>query len=209
MLQRKIRLRPIIRGMNFTPNFLHEFQRSVANIDPNQVEEFVDCLASARSRNGRVFVAGVGGSAANASHMVNDLRKLAGIEAYSVSENTAELTARVNDEGWQGAYKEWLKASNLVEKDLLCVLSVGGGSQERQISMNLIEAIQYAISIGANVNGIIGKKEGFLGSLGLPGVVLTSSSEPKFVTPISETLQQAVWHLAVTHPKLKKNDTTW
>ena len=195
--------------MDFTAKFLSEFQSAVKNIIPSQVERFVDELVNVRLNSGRVFVAGVGGSAANASHMVNDLRKLAGIESYSVSENIAELTARVNDEGWQGSYVEWLKVSNLQSTDLLCILSVGGGSEERQISMNLVRAVQYAISKGATVNGIVGKKDGFLGSIGLPGVVVATSSELEFVTPISETLQQAVWHLAVTHPNLKMNNTTW
>ena len=182
---------------------------SVGLIKEDEVDALIQALVSVRQAGGRVFVAGVGGSAANASHMVNDLRKLAMLEAYSVSENIAEVTARVNDEGWDGAYAEWLKASNFSARDVLCVLSVGGGSPERKVSMNLVAAIELAVSVGSNVIGVVGRSDGFLYRKNFPGVVLARSIETSQDTPVSESLQALVWHLAVSDPRLQRKPTKW
>ena len=197
-----------IRDM-FINNFLSNFKESVALLKEAEVEGFIKDMEATREKGGRVFIAGVGGSAANSSHMVNDLRKLAQIEAYSVSENVSEITARINDEGWDGAYAEWLRASRFSESDLLCVLSVGGGNVERNVSMNLVAAIVLADLVGARVCGVVGRSDGFLYTKGFPGVVLARSSDSKFDTPVSETLQALVWHLAVSDPRLQRQSTKW
>ena len=188
---------------------MSNFVDSVALIKEEEVDALIQALVSVRQAGGRVFVAGVGGSAANASHMVNDLRKLALVEAYSVSENVAEVTARINDEGWDGAYAEWLKASNFSDRDVLCVLSVGGGSPERKVSMNLVAAIELAETVGSIVIGVVGRSDGFLYRKNFPGVVLARSIEGTHDTPVSESLQALVWHLAVSDPRLQRNSTKW
>jgi D-sedoheptulose 7-phosphate isomerase len=177
-------------------------------IDPEVIEKIVDLLFDVKSTGGRLFVLGVGGSAANASHAVNDFRKLAGIETYAPTDNVAELTARTNDEGWETVFSGWLKVSKLNAKDCLFILSVGGGNKEKNVSPNLIEAIDLAKGVGARVTGIVGRDGGYTAQnadicLIVPTVNLGN------VTPHSESFQTVVWHLMVSHPKLKSNPTKW
>ena len=203
------RLGSIIKAMSFTGDFIRSFASTLEDLDLEKVESFVETLSEAKKNKGRVFVVGVGGSAANASHMVNDLRKLVGIESYSASENVAELTARTNDEGWDSSFSEWLRVSKPSEKDVLCVLSVGGGSLERGLSLNIVQSIQLAQKVKMKIIGIVGKRDGFLGSLNLDGVVIATSENPRLLTPFAESVQQVIWHLAVSHPRLEPKMPTW
>jgi D-sedoheptulose 7-phosphate isomerase len=195
--------------MKFPENFVSNFSLALNLLNTDNLNAFTEELVRVRERSGRVFIAGVGGSAANASHMVNDLRKLAGIESYSISDNVSELTARVNDEGWETSYSNWLIGSKFGPNDCLCVLSVGGGSKSRKLSMNLVSAIDLALETGSSICGVIGKSDGELGSLNLPAVVVASSPDISLVTPVSETLQAFVWHMAVSDPRLAINKATW
>jgi D-sedoheptulose 7-phosphate isomerase len=195
--------------MKFPENFVSNFSSALNLLNSDNLNAFIEELVKVRDRSGRVFIAGVGGSAANASHMVNDLRKLAGMEAYSISENVSELTARVNDEGWDTSYSNWLIGSKFGPNDCLCVLSVGGGSKSRQLSMNIVSAIDLALATGSSICGVIGKSDGELGSLNLPAVVVASSPDLSLITPVSETLQAFVWHMAVSDPRLAIKKATW
>lgn len=195
--------------MKFPESFVSNFTSALELLNLENLNAFVEELVRVRDRSGRVFIAGVGGSAANASHMVNDLRKLAGIESYSISDNVSELTARVNDEGWDTSYSNWLKGSKFGPNDCLCVLSVGGGSKSRQLSMNIVSAIEIAVETGSSICGVIGKPDGELGSMNLPAVVVASSPDSSLVTPVSETLQAFVWHMAVSDPRLATAKATW
>lgn len=168
----------------------------------------VDLFVEVKNDDGRLFILGVGGSAANASHAVNDFRKLAGIESYAPTDNVAELTARTNDEGWQTVFSGWLKVSKINEKDCLLILSVGGGDQERNVSTNLIEAIDLAKSVGARVVGIIGRDGGYTGKNSDICLIIPTLNRDS-VTPHAESFQTIIWHLIVSHPKLKINATKW
>jgi D-sedoheptulose 7-phosphate isomerase len=161
-----------------------------------------------RDQSGRLFFLGVGGSAANCSHAVNDFRKLVGLEAYAPTDNVSELTARTNDEGWASVFVEWLKISRLRSEDMLFVLSVGGGNLEKNISPNLVKAVQYAKDIGAKVVGIIGRDGGYTAQVA-DACVIVPTVNPKTVTPHSEAFQAIVWHLLVSHPMLKVAPTKW
>jgi len=194
--------------MSYSKQHLEESIEITRAIDPEIIEKIVDLLADVKSTGGRLFVLGVGGSAANAGHAVNDFRKLAGIETYAPTDNVAELTARTNDEGWQTVFSGWLKVSKLNSKDCLFILSVGGGDKEKNVSPNLIEAIELAKEVGARVTGIVGRDGGYTAKnadvcLVVPTVNLST------VTPHSESFQTVVWHLMVSHPKLKGNPTKW
>lgn len=194
--------------MSYSKQHLDESVEITKAIDPQTIEGIVDLLVDVKSNGGRLFVLGVGGSAANAGHAVNDFRKLAGIETYAPTDNVAELTARTNDEGWQTVFSGWLKVSKLNSKDCLFILSVGGGSKEKNVSPNLIEAIDLAKEVGARVTGIVGRDGGYAAQnadicLVIPTVNLST------VTPHSESFQTVVWHLMVSHPKLKSNPTKW
>ena len=194
--------------MSYSKQHLDESVEITRAIDPEVIEKMVDLLADVKSTGGRLFVLGVGGSAANAGHAVNDFRKLAGIETYAPTDNVAELTARTNDEGWQTVFSGWLKVSKLNSKDCLFILSVGGGNKEKNVSPNLIEAIDLAKEIGARVTGIVGRDGGYTAqNADVCLVVPTVNSET--VTPHSESFQTVVWHLMVSHPKLKSNPTKW
>jgi D-sedoheptulose 7-phosphate isomerase len=168
----------------------------------------VDLLAEVKSSCGRLFVLGVGGSAANASHAVNDFRKLAGIETYAPTDNVAELTARTNDEGWETVFSGWLRVSKLSSKDCLFILSVGGGNKEKNVSTNLIEAIDLAKEVGARVTGIVGRDGGYT-SKNADVCLVIPNLNPNSVTPHAESFQTVIWHLMVSHPKLKSNPTKW
>ncbi len=194
--------------MSYSQQHLEESMEITKAIDPEVIEKIVDLLFDVKSTGGRLFVLGVGGSAANASHAVNDFRKLAGIETYAPTDNVAELTARTNDEGWETVFSGWLKVSKLNAKDCLFILSVGGGNKEKNVSPNLIEAIDLAKGVGARVTGIVGRDGGYTAQnadicLIVPTVNLGN------VTPHSESFQTVVWHLMVSHPKLKSNPTKW
>jgi len=194
--------------MIYSKQHLDESIEITRAIDPEIVEKIVDLLADVKSTGGRLFVLGVGGSAANAGHAVNDFRKLAEIETYAPTDNVAELTARTNDEGWQTVFSGWLKVSKLTAKDCLFILSVGGGNKEKNVSPNLIEAIDLAKEVGARVTGIVGRDGGYTAqNADVCLVVPTVNSST--VTPHSESFQTVIWHLMVSHPKLKSNPTKW
>jgi D-sedoheptulose 7-phosphate isomerase len=194
--------------MSFSSEFLAEAGRICATLDEKAIEKVASLLAATRACGGRVFFLGVGGSAANASHAVNDFRKIAGIEAYAPTDNVSELTARTNDEGWETVFAAWLKTSRLNENDLVMVLSVGGGSVEKQTSVNLVHAVQYAKQIGASICGIVGRDGGFTAAVA-DAVVLVPTVNPQHVTPHAEAFQAVIWHLLVSHPSLKAQQTHW
>ena len=194
--------------MSFVQQYLEETQKVVAQLDPAAIEKVVDELAAVRERGGRLFILGVGGSAANASHAVNDFRKICGFECYAPTDNVSELTARTNDEGWATVFSEWLKGSRLQAKDALLIVSVGGGNLEKNVSPNLVSAIQLAQQTGASVLGIVGRDGGHTAK-SANACVLIPTVNPEHVTPHSEAFQAVVWHLFVSHPKLKVNRTKW
>lgn len=192
--------------------FAREYFRQVADIagrlELDAVERLADSLAAVRGRGGRVFVLGVGGSAANAGHAVNDLRKLCDIEAYAPTDNVAELTARTNDDGWAGVFAAWLRTSRANEKDAVLVLSVGGGDRGRNVSPNLVEALDEAKARRLSILGIVGRDGGYTAQVA-DVAVLIPVADPALVTPHSESFQAVVWHCLVSHPKLKVNATKW
>ena len=194
--------------MTFTQQYLEETQKVVAGLDAAAIEKSVDELARVRERGGRLFILGVGGSAANAGHAVNDFRKICGFEAYAPTDNVSELTARTNDEGWATVFSEWLKGSRLCAKDGLLIFSVGGGNLEKNVSPNLVSAIQIARQVGASVIGIVGRDGGFTAKEATACVIIPTVNT-EHVTPHSEAFQAVVWHLFVSHPKLKVNRTKW
>ena len=194
--------------MTYTADHLAEVVRIVEAIDPARVEAMVDLLDTVRSAGGRLFFLGVGGSAANCSHAVNDFRKIADIESYAPTDNVSELTARTNDEGWASVFVEWLKGSRLRPQDALFVLSVGGGSLDRNISPNLVEALKYAKTVGAKILGIVGRDGGFTAQVA-DACVLIPVVNPDTITPHTEAFQAVIWHLLVSHPKLKAKPTKW
>jgi D-sedoheptulose 7-phosphate isomerase len=193
---------------NFTSKHLAETAQIANSVSPDDIERVIELLKSIRERQGRLFILGVGGSAANAAHAVNDFRKLADIETYAPTDNVAELTARTNDDGWQNVFVPWLKTSRLSSSDCIFILSVGGGNKERQISVNLCEAIDYAKSVGAKVTGIVGRDGGYTAT-NADAVVIVPTVNAESVTPHSESFQEVIWHLMVSHPMLKVNPTTW
>ncbi|MFI5284661.1 MAG: SIS domain-containing protein [Candidatus Dormibacterales bacterium] len=194
--------------MSFARQFLSEAARVIEQIDGESIEKAVGLLAECREAGGRLFILGVGGSAGNASHAVNDFRKLAGFEAYAPTDNVSELTARTNDEGWASVFREWLKGSRLRPTDLVLVLSVGGGSLEKNVSPNLVEALEYARQVGAKVAGIVGRDGGYTARVS-DACVLIPTVNPDHVTPHTEAFQAVIWHLMVSHPRLKTAATKW
>ena len=194
--------------MSYAEQHLRETAEIVSQLDPVLCEKAVELLAAVRERGGRLFVLGVGGSAANASHAVNDFRKIAGLECYAPTDNVSELTARTNDEGWSTVFAEWLKGSRLNGKDALLILSVGGGNLEKNVSPNLVAALQLARERGASVVGIVGRDGGYTATVA-DVVIIIPTVNPNNVTPHSEAFQAVVWHLFVSHPKLKVAQTKW
>jgi D-sedoheptulose 7-phosphate isomerase len=194
--------------VTYSEQHLQETARIVSQLDPALCEKAVDLLAEVRARGGRLFILGVGGSAANASHAVNDFRKIAGLECYAPTDNVSELTARTNDEGWSTVFAEWLKGSRLSEKDALLILSVGGGSVAKNISPNLVAALQLAKERGASVLGIVGRDGGYTAQVA-DVTILIPTVNPDNTTPHAEAFQAVVWHLFVSHPKLKVAQTKW
>ena len=194
--------------MSFTKQFLAEVQQVTAQLNEAAIEKCADELAAIRTRGGRLFILGVGGSAGNAGHAVNDFRKICGFEAYAPTDNVSELTARTNDEGWATVFSEWLKGSRINAKDGLLIFSVGGGNLEKNVSPNLGSAIQVAKSVGASVVGIVGRDGGYTAQQATACVIVPTVN-PTHVTPHSEAFQGVIWHLFVSHPKLKVAQTKW
>jgi D-sedoheptulose 7-phosphate isomerase len=194
--------------MTFSELYLSETVDIIARIDSAQVERCATGLSEVRERGGRLFILGVGGSAGHASHAVNDFRKLCGIESYAPTDNVSELTARTNDEGWDTTFSAWLRTSRLNERDALLVFSVGGGDQERQISVNLVRGIEVAREYGAGIFGIVGREGGFTAQTADACVVIPPVVDSR-ITPHTEGLCAVVWHLLVSHPALARNPTKW
>ena len=194
--------------MNFSSQFLKEAATILGRLDTAVIDRAVAILADTRRQKGRLFILGVGGSAANASHAVNDFRKICGFEAYAPTDNVSELTARTNDEGWAGIFESWLRVSQLHTGDTILVLSVGGGNLEKQVSPNLVAALQFAKQVGCKIVGIVGRDGGFTATVA-DACVLIPTVNPVHVTPHAEAFQAIVWHLMVSHPDLKACETKW
>jgi D-sedoheptulose 7-phosphate isomerase len=194
--------------MSHSATFFDEVVKVARQIDPAAIETLCGELVSLRDRNGRLFILGVGGSAGNASHAVNDFRKLCGIEAYAPTDNASELTARTNDEGWPTVFSEWLKVSQANAKDAILIFSVGGGNMEKNVSPNIVSAIGVAKERGLRVLGVVGRDGGYTKKAGDCVVVIPTVEESR-VTPHAEAFQAVVWHCLVSHPKLQKNATKW
>ena len=195
-------------ALTFTQQFLTEASEIIARLDHQAIERVIQILADTRARGGRLFILGVGGSAANASHAVNDFRKIAGIEAYAPTDNVSELTARTNDEGWASVFAEWLRVSRLRKEDAVLVFSVGGGDAVKQVSPNLVAALDYARQCGARIAGIVGRDGGYTARVA-DACVVVPTVNPAHVTPHTEAFQAVIWHLFVTHPSLKAAETKW
>jgi D-sedoheptulose 7-phosphate isomerase len=194
--------------MTFSEAFIGESVEILGAIDTGAVEACATGLAEVRSRGGRLFILGVGGSAGHASHAVNDFRNLCGLEAYAPTDNVSELTARTNDEGWDTTFVEWLRCSRLDDRDGVLVFSVGGGSQERQVSVNLVRALELAVERGSSIFGIVGRDGGFTAKVAT-ACIIVPPSHPERVTPHTEGLCAVLWHLLVSHPALAANSTKW
>jgi D-sedoheptulose 7-phosphate isomerase len=193
---------------DYTSRYLSETALIAARIDQAQIEKMIDILLETRAAGGRLFFLGVGGGAGNATHAVNDFRKIANMESYAPTDNVSELTARVNDEGWDNCFARWLRGSRLRRSDTLFVLSVGGGNQERQISVNIVRALDLALEVGARIVGVIGRDGGYTAQVADAAVIVPTAS-PDTVTPHTESFQAVVWHLIVSHPRLKENEMKW
>ena len=194
--------------MSYTKQHLTEAIDIINQIDVNAIEKIADLLANIKAQEGRIFFLGVGGSAGNCSHAVNDFRKIVGIESYAPTDNVSELTARTNDEGWATIFAEWLKISKLRSDDMIFIFSVGGGSLEKNISPNLVEALKYAKTVGAKITGVVGRDGGYTAQVADACVIIPTVNADN-ITPHSEAFQAVVWHLLVSHPKLKANQTKW
>jgi D-sedoheptulose 7-phosphate isomerase len=194
--------------VDFVTRYLDQVSQVAARLDRGAISRLVDLLADVRQSGGRLFILGVGGSAGNASHAVNDFRKIVGLEAYAPTDNVSELTARINDEGWDTAYANWLKGSRLIARDCLLVFSVGGGDAERNVSVNLVRAIEHAKAVGARVGGIVGRDGGFTAKMA-DACVIVPTVDPATVTPHSEAFQAVIWHLLVSHPRLQAAPAKW
>ena len=194
--------------MSYSAQHLKETAEIVAKLNPDDCEKCVRELVAVRARGGRLFILGVGGSAANASHAVNDFRKIGGFECYAPTDNVSELTARTNDEGWASVFVEWLRGSRLKKEDAVLVFSVGGGNLEKNVSPNLVHALHLAKQVGARVIGIVGKDGGYTATQA-DACVIVPTVNANNITPHSEAFQAVVWHLFVSHPDLKVNQTKW
>jgi D-sedoheptulose 7-phosphate isomerase len=194
--------------MGYAEQHMRETVQIIERMDLTPIETMADLIAQVRSEDGRIFFLGVGGSAGNCSHAVNDFRKIAGIEFYAPTDNVSELTARTNDEGWPTVFVEWLKISKLNSKDAVFVFSVGGGNLEKNISPNLVLALQHAKAVGSKILGVVGRDGGYTAAVADACVIVPTVNADN-VTPHSEAFQAVVWHLLVSHPKLKANQTKW
>lgn len=194
--------------MEFVDQYLDQVGQVAKRLDRSTIGRLVDLMADVRASGGRLFILGVGGSAGNASHAVNDFRKIVGLEAYAPSDNVSELTARINDEGWDTTYANWLRGSRLDTRDCVLVFSVGGGDAGRNVSTNLVRAIEYAKAVGARVGGIVGRDGGFTAKMA-DACVIVPTVDPETVTPHTEAFQAVIWHLLVSHPRLRQAATKW
>jgi D-sedoheptulose 7-phosphate isomerase len=194
--------------MSFTQQYLAEAAQIIDQLDMQAIDHVVTILADTRARGGRLFILGVGGSAANASHATNDFRKIVGLETYAPTDNVAELTARTNDEGWATVFEAWLRTSRLRSDDVVLVLSVGGGNLEKNVSPNLVSALQLAKQVGARVIGVVGRDGGYTAQVA-DACVIIPTVNPDNVTPHTEAFQAVIWHLLVSHPQLKAAQTKW
>jgi D-sedoheptulose 7-phosphate isomerase len=194
--------------MSYAREYLDEASRILGALDTEAIERLTGELAALRERGGRLFVLGVGGSAGNASHAVNDFRKICGIEAYTPTDNVSELTARVNDDGWETSFSNWLEVSRLSNRDMLLVFSVGGGNLEKNVSPNLVRALELGQRVGARIGGVVGRDGGYTARIA-HACVIVPTVNPASVTPHAEAFQAVVWHLLVSHPKLQKNAMKW
>jgi D-sedoheptulose 7-phosphate isomerase len=194
--------------MSYAAQHMKEAVEIIKKIEVSTIEKMADLLSQVKADGGRVFFLGVGGSAGNCSHAVNDFRKIVGIESYAPTDNVSELSARTNDEGWGTIFVEWLKISKLQSKDALFVLSVGGGNVERNISPNIVEAIKFGKTIGSKITGIVGRDGGYTAQVADVCLIIPTVN-PETITPHAEAFQAVIWHLLVSHPKLKTNQTKW
>ena len=194
--------------MSYTEKYLGEATQIIEGLDRGQIDAMVRLFVETRERGGRLFILGVGGSAGNAGHAVNDFRKIAGIESYAPTDNVSELTARINDEGWDTAFAKWLEGSRLSAKDLIFVFSVGGGNREMNVSINLVRALEYAKEIGASICGVVGRDGGFTAEVADACVIVPTISA-NTVTPLAESFQAIIWHLIVSHPDVQVGETKW
>lgn len=194
--------------MSFIRTYLNEVRKIAGSLDWDPIEDAAEILQITRESGSRLFILGVGGSAGNASHAVNDFRKITGIEAYAPTDNVSELTARTNDEGWATVFVAWLKVSRLTASDTLLILSVGGGNVEKNVSPNLVAALDYAKSVGSRIIGIVGRDGGYTAKMA-DACIIIPTVNPDHVTPHSEAFQSVVWHLLVSHPLLKQTPTKW
>ena len=194
--------------MEFIQQFLAEATAVIERLDTLQIEKTVHLLSALQKTRGRLFILGVGGSAGNASHAVNDFRKIVGIEAYAPTDNVSELTARTNDDGWASVFVNWLKVSRLTAEDMIFILSVGGGNLEKNVSPNLVAALQYAKEIGSKIIGIVGRDGGYTAAVA-DACIIVPTVNTQNITPHAEAFQGVVWHLLVSHPQLKIRETKW
>ena len=194
--------------MSYAQQHLNEAKEIINHINIDAIEKMADLLATVKKDQGRIFFLGVGGSAGNCSHAVNDFRKIVEIESYAPTDNVSELTARTNDEGWATIFEPWLKLSKLNPKDAVFIFSVGGGNLEKNISPNLVNALKYAKQVGAKITGVVGRDGGYTAQVA-DACVIVPTVNPENITPHSEAFQAVIWHLLVSHPKLKENQTKW
>jgi D-sedoheptulose 7-phosphate isomerase len=194
--------------MNFTETFIAEATEILGKLEVAEIEKTVDVLVQIREQAGRLFILGVGGSAANASHAVNDFRKIVGIETYAPTDNVSELTARTNDDGWASVFQGWLEGSHLSDRDAVMIFSVGGGNLEKNVSSNLVLALQFAEKVGAKIVGVVGRDGGYTAQVA-DACVIIPTVNPDHVTPHTEAFQSVVHHLLVTHERLKTKQTKW
>ena len=192
----------------YTRDYLDEVRQVTSRLDGSEIDRMVALLSHIRAGGGRLFFLGVGGGAGNATHAVNDFRKIAGIESYAPTDNVAELTARINDDGWDTSYANWLKVSRITARDAVFVFSVGGGNEEKNISVNLVQALKLAKAAGAKILGIVGRDGGYTAKVA-DACIIISSPNPHTVTPHTEAFQAVVWHLIVSHPMLKQHEMKW
>jgi D-sedoheptulose 7-phosphate isomerase len=192
----------------YAEKHLKEASEIIQKIDIESIEKVADLLGKVKEDQGRIFFLGVGGSAGNCSHAVNDFRKIVEIESYAPTDNVSELTARTNDEGWPTIFEPWLKLSKLNSKDCIFIFSVGGGNLEKNISPNLVNALKFAKNVGAKITGVVGRDGGYTAQVA-DACVIIPTVNPETITPHSEAFQAVIWHLLVSHPKLKKNETKW
>jgi len=197
-----------LAASEYTQKYLQEVQQIAAGIDGKRVDRMVELLTATREKGGRIFFIGVGGGAGHAGHAVNDFRKIAGIESYAPTDNVSELTARINDDGWDTSYANWLRGSRLNANDCLFVFSVGGGNLEKNISANIVQSLKLAKEVGAKILGVVGRDGGYTAQVA-DGCIIIPTLSPDTVTAHAEAFQAVVWHLIVSHPNLKKNEMKW